>query len=59
MEIFGHNYKIYEARHHLGIGSWLTGIPELSTILKYIVLVEQMNKIKNGCKDNRNSTDYE
>lgn len=57
--MFGHNYKIYEARHHLGIGSWLTGIPELSTVLKYIVLVEQMNKIKNECKDNRNSTDYE
>lgn len=57
--MFGHNYKIYEARRRLGIGSWLTGIPELSTILKYIVLVEQMNKIKNECKDNRNSTDYE
>lgn len=56
--MFGHNYKIYEARHHVGIGSWLIGIPELSTILKYRVLVEQM-KIKNECKDNRNATDYE
>lgn len=39
----------------LGLGSWPTGIPEISTVLKYIVdvqklFVELMNEIKKWMK---------
>lgn len=60
------NYKLYEVRDSTGIGSWLTGIPELSTDLKHIIDVQkifavQMSEMKNKkeSKDNKNSTHCE